>query len=124
MQNSVELRRRATATALLFFFLNLIALGGGRPHRLADRPPGPVPPEPSGAPPASSRASSGAFGDPGFQSFATTCPGGSAQGFTPRTGQGLRRGHGSLDQQADDIGPALLGRLGRRPLRPWPRSGC
>jgi hypothetical protein len=29
VQNSVEPRRRATATALLFFFLNLIALGGG-----------------------------------------------------------------------------------------------
>ncbi|MDQ0462455.1 MFS family permease [Caulobacter ginsengisoli] len=31
VQNSVEPRRRATATALLFFFLNLIALGGGPP---------------------------------------------------------------------------------------------
>jgi len=31
VQNMVELRRRATATALLFFFLNLIALGGGPP---------------------------------------------------------------------------------------------
>lgn len=31
VQNSVPLRRRATATALLFFFLNLIALGGGPP---------------------------------------------------------------------------------------------
>jgi MFS family permease len=29
VQNSVEPHRRATATALLFFFLNLIALGGG-----------------------------------------------------------------------------------------------
>lgn len=29
VQNMVETRRRATATALLFFFLNLIALGGG-----------------------------------------------------------------------------------------------
>ncbi len=29
VQNTVEPRRRATATALLFFFLNLIALGGG-----------------------------------------------------------------------------------------------
>ncbi|MDI1363861.1 MAG: MFS transporter [bacterium] len=29
VQNSVEPRRRATATAILFFFLNLIALGGG-----------------------------------------------------------------------------------------------
>lgn len=31
VQNMVEVRRRATATALLFFFLNLIALGGGPP---------------------------------------------------------------------------------------------
>jgi len=31
VQNVIELRRRATATALLFFFLNLIALGGGPP---------------------------------------------------------------------------------------------
>lgn len=29
VQNAVDVRRRATATALLFFFLNLIALGGG-----------------------------------------------------------------------------------------------
>ena len=31
IQNSVDVRRRATATALLFFVLNLIALGGGPP---------------------------------------------------------------------------------------------
>ncbi|HWA61822.1 MAG TPA: MFS transporter [Caulobacteraceae bacterium] len=31
IQNAVEVRRRATATALTFFFLNLIALGGGPP---------------------------------------------------------------------------------------------
>jgi MFS family permease len=31
VQNMVETRRRATATALLFFFLNLLALGGGPP---------------------------------------------------------------------------------------------
>ena len=31
VQNSVDVRRRATATAILFFFLNLIALGGGPP---------------------------------------------------------------------------------------------
>ena len=31
VQNAVEVRRRATATAILFFFLNLIALGGGPP---------------------------------------------------------------------------------------------
>jgi MFS family permease len=31
VQNMVDTRRRATATALLFFFLNLIALGGGPP---------------------------------------------------------------------------------------------
>jgi hypothetical protein len=31
IQNAVDQRRRATATALLFFVLNLIALGGGPP---------------------------------------------------------------------------------------------
>jgi MFS family permease len=31
VQNSVDMRRRATATALLFFVLNLLALGGGPP---------------------------------------------------------------------------------------------
>ncbi len=31
VQNSVETRRRATATAVMFLFLNLIALGGGPP---------------------------------------------------------------------------------------------
>lgn len=31
VQNSVDVLRRATATAILFFFLNLIALGGGPP---------------------------------------------------------------------------------------------
>ena len=31
IQNAVDQRRRATATALLFLFLNLIALGGGPP---------------------------------------------------------------------------------------------
>jgi len=31
IQNMVEVRRRATATAILFFFLNLIGLGGGPP---------------------------------------------------------------------------------------------
>jgi MFS family permease len=31
IQNAVDTRRRATATALLFLFLNLIALGGGPP---------------------------------------------------------------------------------------------
>ena len=31
VQNSVPVTRRATATAILFFFLNLIALGGGPP---------------------------------------------------------------------------------------------
>jgi hypothetical protein len=31
IQNAVDRRRRATATAVLFLFLNLIALGGGPP---------------------------------------------------------------------------------------------
>src|SRR5438045_8809865 len=31
VQNMVPTRRRATATAIMFFFLNLIALGGGPP---------------------------------------------------------------------------------------------
>ncbi|MBO9708389.1 MAG: MFS transporter [Caulobacter sp.] len=78
VQNSVEPRRRATATALLFFFLNLIALGGG-----------PVftgwlidhlaqfnfnHPEVSGI----FGSLAGSFSDHGGASFAAQCPGGLA----------------------------------------------
>ena len=89
VQNSVEPRRRATATALLFFFLNLIALGGGpvftgwlidhlaqfnfnHPtssgffHAL------------SGAFGEAGPASFGAFGEAGPASFGAECPGGLA----------------------------------------------
>jgi len=80
VQNMVETRRRATATALLFFFLNLIALGGGPPftgwmidhiaqanfnhpgaHGVVDAFQGLI----SGA-------------SKGGESFALTCPGGAA----------------------------------------------
>lgn len=78
VQNSVEPRRRATATALLFFFLNLIALGGG-----------PVftgwlidhlaqfnfnHPDSTGL----LHALAGSFADAGPASFGASCPGGLA----------------------------------------------
>jgi hypothetical protein len=83
VQNSVEPRRRATATALLFFFLNLIALGGG--------------PVFTGAlidhlaqfnfnHPASTglfHALGGMFGDPGAANFTASCPGGVAPKGAP-----------------------------------------
>jgi MFS family permease len=78
VQNSVEPRRRATATALLFFFLNLIALGGGPVFTgwLIDHLA-----QFNFNHPTSSgifHALSGSFGDPGAQSFAASCPGGLA----------------------------------------------
>lgn len=78
VQNSVEPRRRATATALLFFFLNLIALGGGPVFTgwLIDHlaqfnfnNPGST---------GVLHALVGSFGDPGPVNFGATCPGGVA----------------------------------------------
>jgi MFS family permease len=78
VQNSVEPRRRATATALLFFFLNLIALGGGPVFTgwLIDHlaqfnfnNPGST---------GVLHALVGSFGDPGAASFGAACPGGVA----------------------------------------------
>ncbi|HWT51462.1 MAG TPA: MFS transporter, partial [Caulobacter sp.] len=78
VQNSVEPRRRATATALLFFFLNLIALGGGPVFTgwLIDH----LARFNFNHPAASGlfHALSGAFSDPGAQSFSASCPGGLA----------------------------------------------
>jgi len=78
VQNSVDPRRRATATAILFFFLNLIALGGGPvftgwlidslSHFNFNHP------DSTGI----FAALFGAFGDPGAASFTTSCPGGLA----------------------------------------------
>ncbi len=78
VQNSVEPRRRATATALLFFFLNLIALGGGPVFTgwLIDHLA-----RFNFNHPASTgllHALSGSFSDPGAQSFSASCPGGLA----------------------------------------------
>lgn len=78
VQNSVEPRRRATATALMFFFLNLIALGGGPVFTgwLIDHLA-----QFNFNHPTSSgifHALSGAFGDPGAASFNGECPGGLA----------------------------------------------
>ncbi|MET3666341.1 MFS transporter [Caulobacter sp. 1776] len=78
VQNSVEPRRRATATALLFFFLNLIALGGGPVFTgwLIDHLA-----QFNFNHPTSSgifHALSGAFGEPGAASFGASCPGGLA----------------------------------------------
>ncbi|SEM14223.1 Predicted arabinose efflux permease, MFS family [Stigmatella aurantiaca] len=78
VQNSVEPHRRATATALLFFVLNLIALGGGPVFtgwlidRLAqfhfnhEHVTGLLP------------SLTGAFGAPEGASFLAACPGGTA----------------------------------------------
>ncbi|USQ94798.1 spinster family MFS transporter [Caulobacter sp. RL271] len=78
VQNSVEPRRRATATALLFFFLNLIALGGGPVFTgwLIDHLA-----QFNFNHPGSSgllHALGGSFSDPGAQSFSASCPGGLA----------------------------------------------
>jgi hypothetical protein len=83
VQNSVEPRRRATATALLFFFLNLIALGGGPwftgwlIDHLAQfnfNHPGST---------GIFHALGGAFTDPGAASFTAQCPGGLAPKGSP-----------------------------------------
>lgn len=78
VQNSVEPRRRATATALLFFFLNLIALGGGPVFTgwLIDHLA-----QFNFNNPASTgilHALVGSFGEAGAQSFTASCPGGLA----------------------------------------------
>jgi MFS family permease len=78
VQNSVEPRRRATATALLFFFLNLIALGGGPVFTgwLIDH----LAQYHFNVPDAGGVIHSvmASFGVEGGQSFAATCPGGIA----------------------------------------------
>ena len=78
VQNSVEPRRRATATAILFFFLNLIALGGGPVFTgwLIDHLA-----QFNFNHPASTglfHALTGSFSDPGAASFTAQCPGGLA----------------------------------------------
>jgi MFS family permease len=78
VQNMVDTRRRATATALMFFFLNLIALGGGPPFtgwvidRLAEFNVNHA----GGTGVLASIA--GAFGMAGPHSFVSDCPGGIA----------------------------------------------
>lgn len=78
VQNMVETRRRATATALMFFFLNLIALGGGPPFTgwIIDRFAEFNINHGGGAGVLTSL--SGIFGAHGAQSFVTACPGGIA----------------------------------------------
>ena len=83
VQNSVAPHRRATATALLFFFLNLIALGGGPvftgwlidhlAHFNFNHP------NSTGI----FHALGGSFSDPGAASFTTQCPGGLAPKGSP-----------------------------------------
>jgi MFS family permease len=84
VQNSVEPRRRATATALLFFFLNLIALGGGPVFTgwLIDH----LAQYNFNTPDAGGLVSTlvGSFGaHTDAASFATTCPGGVAPAGSP-----------------------------------------
>lgn len=78
IQNSVETRRRATATALLFFFLNLIALGFGPPFTgwLIDQfaQYGFTHPGQNGL----VSAFFGLFSDTSGASYTATCPGGKA----------------------------------------------
>jgi MFS family permease len=78
VQNSVEPRRRATATALLFFFLNLIALGGGPVFTgwLIDHLAHYNFNHPQAA--TIFHALGGSFTDPGAASFTAQCPGGIA----------------------------------------------
>jgi hypothetical protein len=78
VQNMVESRRRATATALMFFFLNLIALGGGPPFTgwIIDRFAEFNVNHAGGGGVLASLA--GAFGASGAHSFVTDCPGGVA----------------------------------------------
>ncbi|WP_165188801.1 spinster family MFS transporter [Caulobacter soli] len=83
VQNSVEPRRRATATALLFFFLNLIALGGGPVFTgwLIDH----LARFHFNHPEASTifHALGGSFTDPGPANFNVQCPGGLAPKGSP-----------------------------------------
>lgn len=78
VQNSVEPRRRATATALLFFFLNLIALGGGPVFTgvLIDRLAGFHLNHPDA--PGIFQALGGLFAPAGALDFGQACPGGVA----------------------------------------------
>ncbi|HZZ36744.1 MAG TPA: MFS transporter, partial [Caulobacteraceae bacterium] len=77
VQNMVPTRRRATATALMFFFLNLIALGGGPPFTgwLIDQF-AEYNINHAGSGVLASLA--GLFGAHGPASFVTACPGGIA----------------------------------------------
>ena len=83
VQNSVEPRRRATATALLFFFLNLIALGGGPVFTgwLIDH----LAQYNFNTPNAGGLISTlmGSFGAHGGADFAAACPGGAAPKGSP-----------------------------------------
>lgn len=83
VQNSVDPRRRATATAILFFFLNLIALGGGPVFTgwLIDH----LAQYNFNTPNAGGLISSliGSFGPDGAASFSTSCPGGVAPKGSP-----------------------------------------
>ncbi len=89
VQNMVETRRRATATALLFFFLNLIALGGGPlfvgwlidqfAHFNFNH----------GGGQGTLSSLLGLFGDQGGASFAIQCPGGVAPKGAAADLQGL-----------------------------------
>lgn len=76
VQNMVPTRRRATATAILFFFLNLIALGGGPPFTgwMIDQLAAFHFAHPDT--PGAFAALSGMFGD--FAPFKAACPGGIA----------------------------------------------
>ena len=94
VQNSVDVRRRATATAVLFLFLNLIALGGGPPFTgwVIDQLAG-VRFNLGGTGGVAALLAGwagGVGGDPAV--FAATCPGGIAPaGAAPGTVEACRR---------------------------------
>jgi len=94
VQNSVDVRRRATATAVLFLFLNLIALGGGPPFTgwVIDQLAG-VRFNLGGTGGVAALLAGwagGGGGDPAV--FAATCPGGIAPaGAAPGTVEACRR---------------------------------
>lgn len=92
VQNSVDGRRRATATAVLFLFLNLIALGGGPPFTgwVIDQLAG-VRFAGAGAGDVWTLIAAGLTGAGDPAAFAAACPGGVAPSGAPAaTGQACR----------------------------------
>jgi MFS family permease len=118
VQNSVEPRRRATATALLFFFLNLIALGGGPVFTgwLIDH----LAQYNFNTPDAGGLISTlgGSFGRPRAANFAPPAPAAWPPRARPPNWPSTATGHPGPFQPAGHHRLAVLLRLGRPALRP------